>query len=76
MQRNLDTGRALSLSAHLSGGLVGVMMGLSVLKNFKKSKIETIITYVAIAVYVIAMVLGVVFNARNPIPICDTAKTV
>ena len=76
MERSSETGRTLSFAAHLSGGLVGVMLGLSVLKNFKKSKIETIITYVAIAVYVIAMVLGVVFNARNSIPICYTAKTV
>ena len=76
VERSSKTGRTLSIAAHLSGGLVGVMLGLSVLKNFKKTKKEKIITNVAIVVFVIAMILDVVFNARNPIPICDTAKTV
>ena len=73
VQRNSDTGRNLSFCAHLAGGLVGVMLGLFVLKNFKKTKREKIIAYVAVAVYVVAMVLGVVFNAINPIPSCSKA---
>ena len=75
VERSSKTGRTLSIAAHLSGGLVGVMLGLSVLKNFKKSKKEKIISYVAIVIFVVALILGVVFNAINPIPSCKSSKT-
>ena len=50
------------------------MLGLFVLKNFKKSRTEKIITSVSVVVYVVAAILGVVFNAKKPIPSCDTAR--
>lgn len=56
-----------TIAAHLSGGLVSVMFGLVVVNNFTKYKKENIITCVVISVYVVAMALAVVFNAKTNI---------
>lgn len=52
--------------AHFSGALAGLLVGICVLRNLKITKKENIVWWIAIAVYVVLMMGGILWNIFAP----------
>ena len=48
--------------AHFAGAVAGLLVGIVVLKNLKLTKKENVMWWIAVAVYVILMLVGICWN--------------
>lgn len=52
----------IGYAAHLAGAVAGLLAGIFVLRNLEESKVERIIRYTAITVFVTLITIAVVWN--------------
>lgn len=55
----------ISYSAHLAGALVGLFIGVNVLRNLKARRWELIFAWFSMVIYILAMTAAILFNIFN-----------
>jgi len=56
----------IGYAAHLAGAMAGLLVGINVLRNLKKTSWEKVLWWISIITYVCLMVGAIVWNVWNP----------
>jgi hypothetical protein len=65
-EKLLDSNNTVGAFAHLFGGLAGLLFGFVVLKNLRVDKLERVIWWISISIYLIFMIIGLSVHVFCP----------
>lgn len=57
----------MAFTAHLTGALAGLTIGLVVLKNFEQKLHEQLLWWIALGIYLACVIFAVIFNVMNSV---------